>query len=218
MLGQIWANSWFCNQRHVDFWGSPALKQALVSEHFPYQACTFNDGVFTRQQLTLTNIPEGQMDGRLCRHGWNKQRRLPHFWAAWAAVFHPSKACVTDFRLLSYILPSAVDGLRFKSHQTHQRSEGGSLRTSPTIMGTSASSLSAQLLCAPIKARWTSNYHLRPHHLSSGLWRCSIALFVSPYSGFMAERLGAGLHQFLAQSKHVFLWCSGLHALQKRTI
>lgn len=98
MLGQIWANSWFCNQRHVDFWGSPALKQALVSEHFPYQACTFNDGVFTRQQLTLTNIPEGQMDGRLCRHGWNK---------AFATFLSSLGCCIPSFQSMCHWLPAA---------------------------------------------------------------------------------------------------------------
>lgn len=53
----------------------------------------------------------------------------------------------------------------------------------------------------------TSNYHFRPHHLSSGLRRCPLELFVFPPFLLLLQ----SFWEFLAQSKHVLLWCSGLH-------
>lgn len=98
--------------------------------------------------------PRWQMDECLCRHGLNKQQRLPH--------------CKLNLAVCTLVV-----GMRSKSHQ---RSESGSLRTLSDLHG-HIIILSVRSAALRIQALWTSNYHFRPHRLSSGLWRYGALCF-----------------------------------------
>lgn len=137
--------------------------------------------------------PRWQMDECLCRHGLNKQQRLPH--------------C----KLNLAVCTSGRDEVQVSS-KIGERISADTLRPSwshhhpqcPLSCSAHSSSMNVKL------SLQTSSFVIGAVEIWSSLFPPALLWF--------QRYLGTGLHRVLAQSKHVLLWCPGLHTLQKRNV